>query len=486
VKGLLQQKLNISLEPIPTVIRVDTWRKFLFLVLAGIGLLLMICLFTSVGHVQRLSQLLIILAFLLVVLYRLQMLDLLYLLLVFTFFLHSYTFYPGGYSYDKMDFVFFPLIIVYIVYQLTQKKPLFRSTKFNWAVILYFLVIIFETGFARHVGNSWYNIIREMITYPKGIILFYMVITIVTEYSQIDRTIKLVFFFTFIVSIYGVYQYLNIIPHKVLPGNYVVYREQSTFHNSNALAGLLELVLPVLTIYFLEERGWYKRFLYLLLAFPMVLSLLFTYSRAGFFSTLLALFVLFLIRLRGKSVIVIILLIILIFGIAANTTLLSRQFFSLKMENVMADPSLFFRLWQYLGYIDNIRHHPILGLGWGVAKDTSHYGYFVVTQAPIASVGGLNSAVFDQLVKGGVVYFLSYSLVLFLIIRENLRFLRRVKDPKYRKMAWGFLGSILAFLPHQLVDSIIKQSQPIVVFWLFMGLMYSAYLLYQKETGVIE
>lgn len=438
------------------------------------------------GYIHRLSQLIIILGFLLLVLYRLNMLDLLYLFLAFTFFLHSHAFFPGGYSYDNMDLIFFPLLFVYTIYQFTHKKPLFRSTKFDWAVFLYFFVIIIETGFSRWVGNSWYNILREIITYPKGIILFYMVITIISEYSQIDRIIKLVFFLTFVVCLLGIYQYFNIAPHKILPGNYVAYREQSTFHNSNALAGLLELVIPILVIYFLEEREWSRRFLYLALAFPMVLSLLFTYSRAGFFTTLFSLFILLLIRLRGKSIIIIVLLIIMIFGIATNTTLLSRQLFSLKMENVIADPSLFFRLWQYLGYIDNIRHHPILGLGWGVAHDKSHYGYFIVSKEPITVVSGLNSAVFDQLVKGGLVYFISFSLIIFLIIRENFRFLKQVKDPKYRKMAWGFLGGILAFLPHQVVDSIIKQSQPIVVFWLFMGLMYSAYLLYQKETGKIE
>ena len=486
MKESILQKLNISLEPIPKVIHVDSWRKFLFLVLFCIILLLIICLIPSFGYVKRTFQIIVILCFLLFPLYRLRMVDMLYFLLIFTFFLHSYRVFPSGYGYDSMDLVFFPLLFVYIIYQLTVKKPLFRSTKFDWAVFLYFFVIIFETGFSRWVGNSWYNILREIVTYPKGIILFYIVITIILDYSQIDRIIKFVFFLTFAVCLLGIYQYFNIGPHNVLPGNYVAYREQSTFHNSNILAGLLELVIPILIIYFLEEREWSKRFLYLALAFPMVLSLLFTYSRAGFFTTLFSLFILFLLRLRGKSIIIIILLIILIVGLATNTTLLSRQLFSLKMENVIADPSLFFRVWQYLGYIDNIRHHPILGLGWGVAHDKAHYGYFVVAKEPITLISGLNSAVFDQLVKGGLVYFISFSLVIFLIIRENFRFLKQVKDPKYRKIAWGFLGGFLAFLPHQLVDSIIKFSQTEVVFWLFMGLMYSAYLLYQKENSKIE
>jgi|GEM_PF-6076672 len=481
MKTSIFKRLNTPIDSIPKVFRIGNLRQALAL---GLIILLVVISYSSLSCIEgsrKPAVFLIFLGALLFMLYRFEIPDLLYLFLAFVFFLGSECFYKHFYNYDNVHIVLLIVFLAFIIYQISHKRPIFQATEFDWIVLIFLFVTIFEAALSFWKGNYWYNIFRELITYPSGILIFYIVINAISKHSQIDRFIKFIFLLTLIISLLGLIEYLKFAPEMIRLSTYVSYRIGATFHNANILAGLFELTIPLMVVYLLEAKEWKKRLFYLLIVVPPVISLVFTYSRGGFFGTLFSLFILLLLRFRGRSIIIIILLLVLIAGLATTTTLVSRQMFMFNYEMLLADPSMRGRILQYIGYVDNIIHHPILGVGWGVAESPEQYGYFIVSKFPIRITTALNSMVFDQMVKGGLIYFIPFFILLFLIFRKNLQFIRQVKDPRYSRIAWGVFGSILAFMPHQLVENTMKRSQPQSIFWFLLGLMYVAFKLYQKE-----
>jgi len=481
MKDFFSHILNKPLEPIPKVFRIDSVRKAIALGLVVIILIGVVIILFSLEHTKMLILFLLLLPIILLLLYNFN-------LRFFFIFLLSYLILSDTimfYQYHNIETLHIFLLVILLIYAFQnafQKKRLFIHTEFNPVISLIIIVTIFEIAYSFWNGNYWYNILIESFAYTSGIILFYILININVNYKYINIYLIYIMILTVIISIIGIFEYTTLAPELIRSAIYVSERVKATFGDPNTLAGLFELIIPIIITYGLTEIKIKNRLFFLAMAVVPIMCLIFTYSRAGFFSTLFSILVITMILLRKKSIVIIIILTIIIVLLALTSTIIARQMFIFNFESLLLDESMRGRYIQYIEYIKIIHKYPIIGVGWGVKQ--IGYSEFQVSKIPIRFIEGLNSMILDQLVKGGIIYLLPFCFLLFLFVRLNIRFLILAKNTKYYRIALGVLGSFLAFIPHQIVDFTIKRGKTNFLFWFLLGLMYVAYQLCKQEAGI--
>ncbi len=339
-------------------------------------------------------------------------------------------------------------------------------------------------------GQHVWNAIRE----GSNLFLFLPLAMILPEHltdeADIARIIRASVLALLVVGAVGVAQYFGTASISRLDmsiGYTYRLRVFSTLPAPNVLAGYLEMMVPMALASLLCEKskGW--RVISLLAFVTGFLSVLFTFSRGGFFMTVAANAAVLVYSFRRKPVVPLAAGALFIYMMATNSDTFARQL-SLVTEprDVITQPTLLHRALTYDSFWHVFSRHPWTGVGWGAQEffwgGTPIYTFWDVRHAvsteDIPHFGGLNSVFFNQAVKGGILGVVALAFVVLALLRSSYVALIRPVGV----MPASIVAGLAAFAFHQLVDNLVKWPQTNGVFWLQIGLL-GAISLCRKRGG---
>ncbi|UCE26504.1 MAG: O-antigen ligase family protein [Candidatus Coatesbacteria bacterium] len=387
----------------------------------------------------------------------------------------------GGTLFYVFDFFVLGLILVFLGIQALSKEKKWRRSGFNKFVFLFIGACLAGTVKGFLVGSLSINVLHETIYYTLYIGLFFIVFNSITDKSEIKYFIWLLLITAFLLCVLGVFEYLKATGYTGFVQYQVRTRIRSTLGNANIYAGFLELIIPLSICFLLVEKNRsIKAFLIALVALGYV-NLFMTFSRGGFVSALISLFIILFFRVKKRAYSFIVLGFIILVIIAASA-FIARQLAIFNVETALVEGSVVARVISYSGNLKTIFENPIFGIGWGARFGYSPYGYYEPSYDVIYKFGHGNSTFFDIFVHLGVVGLLAYYAMIFALLANLYKQARTIADPETAALPWGLFAGFTGLTFHLLFDGFIKWPAIGSVFWILAGLAFANWYLYKKQS----
>ncbi|HHV57634.1 MAG TPA: hypothetical protein GXX50_07725 [Firmicutes bacterium] len=235
----------------------------------------------------------------------------------------------------------------------------------------------------------------------------------------------------------------------------------STFDNPNIFAEYLTFVLPPVLVFFLRERRWGARLVWLLVLACAGAGLILTFSRGGWLAVGLALVVLGILWDRRLLLLVAVGLVLL--PLAAPGQVLTRAASIGSLE----DSSNTFRLSIWLAVLRMIAAYWSTGIGLGSAAFNQVYPQFMLAGTPAMHSHNLYLQLALELGVPGLVAFL---WLLGAVAARALSALPRLAGRRQGLLA-ALLASLAGFLLHGAVDNVWYSPKLTLLFWAALGLV---------------
>ncbi|MCL5004186.1 MAG: O-antigen ligase family protein [Patescibacteria group bacterium] len=316
----------------------------------------------------------------------------------------------------------------------------------------------------------------DLLLFYLSVIALYLILKFIYNKrpSFISRLFKLHVITVSLIAVYGLVQIILSFFAVRLPGVLVgstFVRIPATFYDANHLPPYLLTAFPVVLIYFFYARkDWQKLALAVLLGIYAVVTL-FTFSRSGFISFVVALTILGLVfvwRRYTKKI-------LFMFAVAAlsavvifvsSQTQLSifkrlTSVFDLEDKSTVAHGLLIY------GGLTLARQNPIIGLGYGsfsehfrdsaIGRQQAFFDPATQVRIPAHSIW------LETLVETGVVGFALYLWVILEVLEKGLWALRRLKNKRLFLEHLAVYASLLGILTGGLF-----YSYNLEFFWFFV------------------
>jgi len=364
------------------------------------------------------------------------------------------------------ELLMFLIFIVFIIKLALNQINLKKSEVFI-PVALFALSLLLSLLRARVIDYI-------QLYYQFSVILFFfIVISIARNRIIISRIILSVVLSTFIVSAAAVIQFiLKENPHLFSfifgnqPGSILYsdgfYRSIGSFGQPNALGGFLLLGLPLSILLLQHPIKMKNRVIPAMMLFFILLALFSTLSRSALlgFGMVILSFLLFGGKLKlklkfGVLGMVILFLFISFFPVLTDTI-------QGRFSNLLAgeSDSHIVRLVLYQTAVKMFESSPLFGIG---------LGNFIVSQ-DILEVKGAHNVFLNILAELGLFGLLSFLAIQFLVLKNNLKFLRQERSGVSSSIALCCSLSIIGFLVAGLFDSLLHCSVISFYFWLIVAI----------------
>jgi len=328
-----------------------------------------------------------------------------------------------------------------------------EKTKLNLPVAVFLIMVFFQTlrGILSSYPIKW--LLIEFLAY-SGFGIMFLVINVCDKKEIIKR-----FFQLFVVVAY----------YQALMGLWVFFRV------GHRIGGYLFGTFPSLTALVLLNLSFYakeksKKRIYILISLPLILHLLFSFTRGywmGFICALLFSYGIYLShseysirvkvwRLLKGTIMFILTLSVLLIGVKAIRpqgnllSSLSRRFisaFSTRLSSTTA--SNFSRLLEYRACLERIKDSPILGYG---------VGYRFPFRDPLFQKRMIASAIVHQFylmitLKMGLVGLLVFLWMYYVFFKEGLNGSKKIEDSYYKGLSYGFMANSIELLAISFTNS---------------------------------
>lgn len=367
----------------------------------------------------------------------------------------------------KLIFLFIIAIMILIVLLINKKEvPISTKERFpEYILCIYVFLLLLSTLFSI---NPYISLVGAP-AYNEGLITIFLYIFLyqVTRkyYSYSNNHLHAIMISSFLLSIYGILQYLG----YDLTKTFMTGTVYASFRNPNYFAAYLVLVLPIPIFQYIKTRSWY----YLLLVSLLYFCLLATNTRGswiGFFFALVTLFYFsFKLKYQTRRLVVILVLLVIItifFNIVNDGNTRARLLsifkdFRLVMqqsdgyENAGSQRIL---IWKYA--IEFIKENPLLGTGietFGLLTQEDfifkvHNEYLSIAQS------------------SGIPSLLVYLAWLGYVIKRGIDLVPE------KKIALPFLASVIGYATQAFFNvSVVAVA---FIFWCFCGILSS----FDKKT----
>jgi hypothetical protein len=371
---------------------------------------------------------------------------------------------------------------IYLTGRLSQRSSGVAEKRFAWLVISAYLAQIVALLVSVHVnGQQPSNAFRESHKYFIHAPMAFIVMTWYRDSPWFTRMLKALVVTLLVVSIYGIYQFHSggaWSVGEVASGYDIQGRVFSSFRGgANSYSGFLELVVPLVlaSSFHFPRKGW--RIAGFITTALGILNGLYTYSRGGFITISLACLAYLIFRFRKRVWVPFLSLAVFSGVVAFNAETFHRQLVLITDPSSMVlEATLLHRYISYSRYIEDISAHPVTGVGWGAreyyAGGTSFYSFWEVRHERsidhIEHFGGLNSLVFDMILKGGIASGISLILIAASSLYVALKAYRNRGDSD---LPVGLIAGLAAFWAHQTVDNLLQWPQTGTFFWITLGLL---------------
>jgi O-antigen ligase len=387
----------------------------------------------------------------------------------------------GGTLFQAFDFFVFGLLIAFLGTQTLSGRKEWRYSGFNKFVYFFIGACLAGTVKGLLVGSLPINVFHETIYYTLYTGLFFIVFNSITDKSEIKFFIWLFLVLAFLMCIFGIFEYVTETGHAGLIQIRFRTRVNATLGNANIYAGFLEVIIPLtLCLMLVEKRRGVRAFLTALLVLGYI-NLFMTFSRGGFISGLISLFIILFFRVKKKAYSFIVLGFTIIVILAASA-FIARQLVIFDVETAFKEEgSVIARTLSYAGNLRTVAENPIFGIGWGARFSYVPYGYYEPSHHVLYFFGHGNSTLLDIFAHLGIVGLLAYYAMVISLIVNLYRQAKTITDPEAAALPWGLFAGFTGLTLHLVFDGFIKWPRMGSVFWIFAGLAFANWYLYKKQ-----
>lgn len=376
-------------------------------------------------------------------------------------------------NWDELLLIF--TFLAWPVQMALRGKLTYRLTPLDFPILLYLAAAAFLfLARSPQLGIA----VEGVRVYVEYLLWFFVASNLTLNKRQVRALINWLVLLGTLVALHGVYQYIIGVP---IPSTWLDSTENvrtrvfSIVGSPNVLGSFLVLIIPITVSQLLSARGRLLKYFYALCLVPMVLSLLFTYSRGAWLAMAGALVIYgFLYNWR--------ILLALMAGAYAAPRVIpgiaSRIGYMLSPAYLLSSARAG-RVARWNMALDKLQNHPLVGEGFG------RFGGAVAARN-IPSSNYVDNFYLKTAAESGILGLAAFTWLLISGIRCALNSYRRLTDNYLKGLAVGLISGLLGVLLHNGVENIFEVPMMTVYFWLLMGMLAALPYLKGQETPPAE
>lgn len=297
--------------------------------------------------------------------------------------------------------------------------------------------------------------------------IFFLFVNNVKDDTQFKRLARILILIATIAGAYGIFQHFTRIDFF---GNVTYLRKSFArspgfFNSPQTFGNYILLVLPIVfgLSFYGNTRGE-KRWLQLS-SLIILIAIIFSYARGVWLGLIVG--TIFMAILRSRK-----LLLVVIAGIIVGSMFLvflpSSRFTRRVLETFKSKRPVGDRIYFWEGSLKIIRDYPITGLGWeGFRLVYPRYkpaeGRQLVSHA--------HNNFVDVAIDSGLLGLGIFIWLLVTIYKVGFHIFKELGDGYFKGIAWGFLGSLTAFLIAGLSQYNFGDSEVVMLFYFLLGMV---------------
>jgi len=297
--------------------------------------------------------------------------------------------------------------------------------------------------------------------------IFFLFVNNVKDVTQFKRLVRILILITTIAGAYAIFQHFTRIDFfgnvKYLQKSFA--RSTGFFNSPQTFGNYILLVLPVvLGLSFYSNTRREKRWLQLS-SLIILTAIIFSYTRGVWLGVIGGL--IFMAILRSKKFLLSVLTAIII-GSMFLAFLPSSKFTQRVVGTFKSGRPVGDRIFFWKGSLRIIRDYPITGLGW------EGFGIVYPKYKPAKGrqlVCHAHNNFIDMAVDSGLLGLGIFIWLLVTIYKVGFHIFKELEEGYFKGIAWGFLGSLTAFLIAGLSQYNFGDSEVVMLFYFLLGMV---------------
>lgn len=365
----------------------------------------------------------------------------------------------------------------------TKNEPLFISSPLNGPLAL--LILFFSLSLLQSVISLPSTVIRYHIfpTFQQWIqwaLFYFFCLRGLRSETTARQTLMLIMGMVFLAALLNIKDYLSMLAQT--SGN-SLERASGLFSNANYSASFFAYYLPIsIAIALVPQQRKYYRIAALIVSMIGMIAVLVTYSRGGMMAVCLASIIMALLVNMKRQLLILLLAGFLVYSFSPTV---QQRFGQTNVEGVygkVIDSSVLARWVAWKKAFALIKEKPILGHGFFSFRYQTREAFeddaarYHGSHAMAVHNGFLNI-----LVNGGLVSFVLFLWVLAKSFHMAWTVFRQTKDPFWRSVGLGIMGSIIALCLVNLTGTRLFDRQMVGYFWIILAALWQGTRLIQME-----
>jgi O-antigen ligase len=379
--------------------------------------------------------------------------------------------------------------IVVLVLSFILKRVLSGDGKLAWHPVFACFSLLLLVALLSFVNTI--NVVSSLQGMQKLLKYGFLMLIVFLEVRDVRHVQKIVgaaIAGLFLISIDGIYQFIfgiDFLRHNEPTVVIGLSRLTATLPNPNVFAGYLVLFIPMLatlTLYYAKGKA---RVVGIVIGLLALFCLVFTFCRSAALGLFLVLTVMSLIR-KDRVMLVLLLLCALVapFAIPSNVKDWSKTTNHWAELFLGQDRPIIFET-----ALNMIKTHPFLGVGVNTfalnySKYKLHNAVFDPGNQDKADMSWYaHDSYLQMTAETGIMYFLVFLALLFMLFRDGITFYRRTSDAFLKFSSLGIMLGLAAFLVHGLTETNLYYPKIAVLFW-FQAALLMAMIRIEKIKSV--
>lgn len=354
----------------------------------------------------------------------------------------------------------------------------FKYTPVNMWVGVFFLVYIIFACLSLAPMSS----VKIAGVVGIFILMYFAIINSIETRKQLNTMLYIFVSAGFIVSIYGIYQFVagTIITTSWVDANMlneIKARIYSTFENPNVLGEYLLLVIPICISLFFANKNLLGKIFMAGMAVVMIICLALTYSRGCYLGILVAA-VIFALLLNIRFIL------LLIAGIISLPFVLPKSIIS-RFTSIgnMSDSSTKYRISIWTSSWEVIKDYWYRPIGQGAEAFNKVYPLYA--QSGVGTQHAHNWFL-QTTIETGIIGILSILICIFRAIQYLFNGIKKAVHFCDKIVLIGFVSGIFGFLVQSIFDNTWYNYRVVLIFWIFIGLAVRAKKFIDEEERLLD
>ncbi len=362
------------------------------------------------------------------------------------------------------------ILFLYFVKTIVEGRTGFQTGAFNVFLVLFLVSVTLAEVFSIMPGSS----LRFLAFYLTCFMLVLLLIATIRTKKDMSEALAVIFAGMTAASLYGVYQQIIHVPvnpawvdTSVNQGS--MTRVYSFFENPNNFAEIILLFLPLYFAALFNTKNALMRLVYLALACPLFLSLVFTQTRIAWIAFVITGFV-YLFFKEKRLIPVFILL-----GVVSIPFLPQSVIMRLRTITNVLDSSITTRLQVWQTVLPILKDYWFTGLGLGnetLLRVSKNYYIFVAK----GSIPSHSHNLYLQLwIETGLPGILTFFAFLGTIVKKSIRSLYKNKRNVFvNNILIAGLSALMGTLAIGMAEHVWFYPRVMLFFWAVIGIMLAA------------